>query len=229
MGKKCAHLTALSLTPSPNTPKSTFSKNSATAIRFTRQYPSSPLTEWLRKRCVKRRWDTRLGGLAFTTEKMRKGRRTSPEMGVAVEVAVDVDVSVGAVGVCGSGGWAFNSRDGDRLNNADSWISGCSPLTPGEDTTTCRVLSVTASRRSMGMTGGSGASLSSPRALRRIGGTLPSPSDNRYHAHRIRTDIKSTHQPKSYAQTQSHGPYPAVSDLRDRVVRVLECVRVGIV
>ena len=65
-----------------------------------------------------------MGGLAFTTEKMRRGRRTSPEIGAAVEVAVAAGVGVVGEGVCNSGGWVFNSGDGDRLNNADSWISG---------------------------------------------------------------------------------------------------------
>ena len=33
---------------------------------------------------MKRRWETKWDGLDLTTEKMRKGRRRSPEMGIEV-------------------------------------------------------------------------------------------------------------------------------------------------
>ena len=114
--------------------------------------------------------------MALTTEKMRRGRRTSPEMGVAVAVSVSADF---VEGVGDSGGWTFSSGDGDRLKSADSWISGCSPLASGEDTTTCRALLFgMASRWSDCITGGGVILLSSPRVLRRIGGTLASPSEH---------------------------------------------------
>lgn len=86
--------------PSPSASKSTFSKNSATAIRLTRQNASSPCAipdGVTRKRWVYSRCETRRGGLDFTTAKMMRGRRTSEDTGVGVETADGG--SLGGVGV----------------------------------------------------------------------------------------------------------------------------------
>src|SRR5262249_54500154 len=56
-------------------------------MKLTRQYSSSPLEhgEGARNRCMKSRWETRCGGLDFTTAKIRRGRRTSPDTGVRAD------------------------------------------------------------------------------------------------------------------------------------------------
>ena len=46
---------------------------------------------------MKRRWETRWGGLDLTTEKMRKGRRRSPETGVGVVIG-GFEVESGGMG-----------------------------------------------------------------------------------------------------------------------------------
>jgi hypothetical protein len=48
---------------------------------------------------VKRRWETKRGGLNLTTEKMRKGRRTSPETGVELVVGFEGVEGGGELGV----------------------------------------------------------------------------------------------------------------------------------
>ena len=50
---------------------------------------------------MKRRWETKWDGLDLTTEKMRKGRRRSPETGVEVgfegaEVELELDTELGS-------------------------------------------------------------------------------------------------------------------------------------
>jgi hypothetical protein len=66
---------------SPSTTRSTFSRNSATAILFTRQYSASPPAARLRKRWTSSCATSR-GGAARTTAQMISGSSTSPDAAV---------------------------------------------------------------------------------------------------------------------------------------------------